>query len=109
MRRESQCARSSGYARPAAVLRVDGPLDDGAVERLCARLRALRQTGDVAQVTCEIGPRVDADARTLDALARLQLTARQLGGEIRLSRAPSAVFELLAFAGLGEIVPRVCG
>jgi hypothetical protein len=64
---------------------------------------------DVTQVTCEIGPRVDADARTLDALARLQLTARQLGGEIRLSRASSAVLELLAFAGLGDIVRPVCG
>jgi hypothetical protein len=79
------------------------------VNRLCARLQAVIRAGEVTQVTCEIGPHVDADARTLDALARLQLTARQLGSEIRLGHAPRAVLDLLAFAGLGDVVPRTCG
>jgi ABC-type transporter Mla MlaB component len=108
MRRESHCERKAA-GRPAVVLRVDGPLTDLAVDRLCAQLQVVMRPSDVTQVTCEIGPLVDADARTLDALARLQLTARQLGGEIRLSRASSAVLELLAFAGLGDIVRPVCG
>jgi ABC-type transporter Mla MlaB component len=81
----------------------------GEVEILCARLQAVMRASEVTQITCEVGPLVDADARTLDALARLQLTARRLGGEIRLGDAPSAVLDLLEFAGLGDIVPRTCG
>ncbi len=109
MRRESQCERRPGCAPPAGVLRVDSPLGDGAVDQLCARLQAVMRAGEVTQVTCDVGPQVDADARILDALARLQLTARQLGGEIRLGHAPRAVLDLLAFAGLGDVVPRTCG
>ena len=101
MRRESQCERKAA-GRPAVVLRVDGPLTDLDVDRLCGQLQVAMRPSDVTQVTCEIGSGVDADAR-------LQLTARQLGGEIRLSRASSAVLELLVFAGLGDIVRPVCG
>lgn len=124
MRRVSQRAKRVGCdagARQPVVLRVDGPLSAGVVDALCAELQAVMRATDVDQDRCEVGveraievavevgPTVDADARTLDALARLQLTARRLGGSIRLHTAPRAVLELIAFAGLNDVVPRVCG
>ncbi len=41
---------------------------------------------------------------TVDALARLQLAALGLGGCICLREAPDELFELLALAGLREIL-----
>ena len=44
------------------------------------------------------------DATTVDALARLQLNARRLGQEVRLSHVSSELQELLDFVGLGEVL-----
>lgn len=44
------------------------------------------------------------DAVAVDALARLQLTARRLGLEIRLRHASSELQELLAFVGLRDVL-----
>lgn len=41
----------------------------------------------------------------VDALARLQLAVRRTGGCVRLRDAPRALHDLLAFAGLQEVVP----
>ena len=43
---------------------------------------------------------VDADAVTVDALARLQLAARRHGCQVRLRNASSELLELVAFMGL---------
>jgi gamma-glutamyl:cysteine ligase YbdK (ATP-grasp superfamily) len=48
---------------------------------------------------CQVGA-LEADAATLDLLARLQLAARRLGIEVRLLDASSELRELIAFAGL---------
>jgi anti-anti-sigma regulatory factor len=42
---------------------------------------------------------------TLDALARLQLAARRLGGEIRLVGPSPELRELIDLAGLGTVLP----
>ncbi len=44
------------------------------------------------------------DAVAVDALARLQFTARRLGLEIRLRHASSELQELLAFVGLRDVL-----
>ncbi len=44
------------------------------------------------------------DAGTIDALSRLQLAARRLGFEIRLRHATIELRELLAFAGLDDVL-----
>ncbi|HXZ57266.1 MAG TPA: hypothetical protein VEG40_06770 [Gaiellaceae bacterium] len=48
---------------------------------------------------CQVGS-LEADAATLDLLARLQLAARRLGIEVRLLDASPELLELIAFAGL---------
>jgi hypothetical protein len=44
------------------------------------------------------------DIRTVDALARLQLTARRLGWELRLRYPPRELVELIDLAGLTDVL-----
>jgi len=48
------------------------------------------------------------DAATVDALARLQLTARRLGYSIELCDVPVELRDLFELVGLGQVVP-ICG
>ncbi len=50
-----------------------------------------------------------ADAITLDALARLQLVARRHGCPVRLRCASPELLDLIAFAGLTDILPSESG
>jgi len=54
-------------------------------------------------VVCDVGG-LAADAEAVDVLARLQLAARRLGVEIRLRHASSELLELIAFAGLRDVL-----
>lgn len=66
---------------------------------LCSQVRRLLRRGDVDVVTCDCRSAV-ADLGAIDALARLQLTARRLGGRIRLRAAPAELTELIDFVGV---------
>jgi hypothetical protein len=44
------------------------------------------------------------DAASVDRLARLQLEARRNGDELRVRRASAELLELLAFAGLADVL-----
>ncbi len=52
---------------------------------------------------------LDPDALTIDALARLQLSSRRVGLEIRLRHASNELQELLAFVGLDEALRLEAG
>jgi hypothetical protein len=54
-------------------------------------------------IVCDVGT-VFPDAEAVDALARLQLNAQRLGLELRLRHASAALRELIAFAGLDEVL-----
>jgi STAS domain len=56
-----------------------------------------------ATIVCDVRDAA-ASLRTLAALARLQLAARRVGGEIRLRRASPELRELLDVTGLGEVL-----
>lgn len=56
-------------------------------------------------LVCDVGALTDADLGTVDALARLQLTARRLGGKVCLLHASAELRDLLALAGLRAVVP----
>ena len=91
-------------SRPATgVLVIGGPIGNADVPRLCAQLgRVLRQS-DAGVVVCDVRG-LPANAAAVDALARLQLTARRLGSSIRLRHASRELDELLAFAGLADVL-----
>ena len=54
-------------------------------------------------IVCDLR-RVVADADAIDALARIQLEAQRLGLDLRLRRASSELRELIAFAGLEDVL-----
>jgi ABC-type transporter Mla MlaB component len=85
---------------------LNGPIDRWDIDALCERLRALLEESAADLVVCDVGPLVLPDAVAVDAVARLQLTARRLGRELRLRRAPGELQELLTLVGLRDVVAR---
>jgi ABC-type transporter Mla MlaB component len=87
-----------------AVLVLTGRLTRAGIPPLVERLRALLAERGGGTVLCDVGGLDGApDAVLIDAIARLQLTARRHGGRIRLRGAGSALRGLLALTGLGEL------
>ena len=91
--------------RRTVVLVVDGPLTPADLPALYERACRLMDRRGVQRVVCEVGSRVVADGVAVDALARLQLVARRRGLSVALRHAPAELLDLLALAGLTEIVP----
>jgi ABC-type transporter Mla MlaB component len=94
------------------VLALRGPIARADLPRLCAELRE-RLGAQVESLTgCERAGRpilcdvacVEADAVTVEALARLRLTARRLGCRLRLRGVSRELLELLALTGLDEVL-----
>lgn len=86
---------------------IDGPVAAADVPRLCARLCALLD-GTQADVVVDVRT-LAADAATIEALARLQLTARRLGRRISLRRPSPDLDRLVSFVGLADVLPTCAG
>ena len=65
----------------------------------------LDDAADAECLVCDVGAVRDPDAVTIDALARLQLTARRLDREVLLRRASRELLDLVEFMGLSEALP----
>ena len=89
------------------VLVLAGPIARGDIPGLCALGRVLMECCDADLVVCDVGAIAEPDAVTVDALARLQLTASRVGRRIRLRRACDELEALLALMGLSDVLP--CG
>lgn len=126
------CRPRSPAKATAMVLRLPGRIDRADIPYLCDRLRVLvrdhvprardiehldsgdamgvQESGwevgaDAGWVVCDVSALTAPDAATVEALARLQLTARRLGCRIWLRGACPRLRELLALVGLGDVVP----
>src|SRR4051794_22252756 len=93
--------------RDPGVLVIAGPVTCADVPGLCACVAALLEARGSRVVVCDVAAVGRPDAGTVGALARLQLTARRLGGRIRLRHASPELRELLSFLGLDEVVPTL--
>src|SRR6266508_2272981 len=89
------------------VVVVSGRITRTDIPALCERVRVVLEGSDAGQVVCDVAALVDPDAATVDALARLQLTARRLGRRLQLRWACQDLQALLAMMGLSEVLP--CG
>ena len=93
---------------PSSILLImSRRVDRADIEALCERLSARLVAGDADLVVCDTRALVDPDAVAVDAVARLQLTARRLGRCVTLRNVSLELQELLAFVGLCDVVP-VC-
>lgn len=92
----------------SVVLDMSSSVSRATIAGLCERVREMLGIRGVHLVTCEVGALTDPDPVAVDALARMQLTARRAGGSIRLRHARARLRDLLAAIGLCEALPR-CG
>jgi ABC-type transporter Mla MlaB component len=85
---------------------VAGPLRPADVPRLCEHIQRLPPP-DLGEepVVCDVAELAPADLCAVDALARMTLTARRLGRGLTLRDAPSELRDLLALAGLADVMP----
>lgn len=93
-----------GASPPSSItFAIWGPIEREDLPGLSARVcRLLERTGaTVAQ--CDVSG-VAADAVTVEALARLQLTARRRRCLIRLRSASDELRDLVAFMGLQDVL-----
>lgn len=79
------------------------PIGDGDAPRLCERLRIIINASDGELIVCDVAA-LPANVRTIEALARLQLTARRHGRRIRLQRASRELRQLIELVGLSEVL-----
>ena len=91
------------------ALVITGPIAPADVSGLCERVHTLLERSDADLVVCDVRSILRPDASTVDALARLQLTALRLGRRVRLRDAGEALQELLALMGLSDVVPVFAG
>jgi anti-anti-sigma regulatory factor len=68
-------------------------------------MRIALEASNAVFVICDASALTKPDAVTIDALARLQLTARRLGHQLQLWHASPELVALLGFTGLSSVVP----
>ena len=87
------------------VLVFGGPVTRGDVPGLCENVCALLRASDAEVILCDVGAVIDPDVAAVDALARLRVATRRLGRRMRVRNASDEFKALLAFMGLGDVLP----
>ena len=87
------------------VFALTGPISPGDIRWMCERIRFLLASSDSRRIVCYVGAVPEPDAATIDALARMQLTARRHGGSMELRRACGELRDLLTLSGLTDVLP----
>ena len=114
--RAPRSAPASGARHPSTVVedtgrfvvRVPSRPDRGDVDAMCrdlveaARLAGLERR-IVETICCDAAAATDPDVGTIEALARLALTARRLGRPFALAGASPDLLDLLALTGLERL------
>ena len=86
-------------------LGMNGRIDRADIPGLCERARVMLVDDAADQLVCDVAAIVVPDAVTVDALARLQLTARRLGRRASVEHASAELRDLFAFMGLSDALP----
>ncbi len=90
-------------AQRTITFAVYGPIHRDDLPGLCARICRLLEREKPEVAFCNVVG-VDADAVTVDALARLQHAAQRYGCCVRLRDASGELLDLVAFMGLEDVV-----
>jgi hypothetical protein len=88
------------------VLVLDPTIGRADIGSLCARFAELVRGRAVGAgvVVCDVSAVIEASGVVVEALARLRLTARRLGADLRVHGAQPELRGLLAFTGLAGAV-----
>jgi ABC-type transporter Mla MlaB component len=82
---------------------INSPITHRDLPGLCNRVCALLERSGAALAYCDVRD-IDADAVTVDALARLQLAAGRRACQVRLRGASDDLRALVAFMGLQDVL-----
>jgi anti-anti-sigma regulatory factor len=82
---------------------IDGRIDRADIAALCERVGVALEASGADLAICDVGALVDPDCAAVDALARVQLTAKRLGRQMRLRNTSPELRELLWLAGLSDV------
>ena len=85
------------------VFAIDAPIARTELPQLCDQVCALIERTGADVALCDVS-KIDPDAVSVDALARLQLAARRRGCHARLRGASNELLDLLAFMGLRDVL-----
>jgi ABC-type transporter Mla MlaB component len=83
---------------------ISGVLTPADAAALCERARLELERSGAEVLVCDVAAIHRPDAGTIEALARLQLTARRLGCRMRLRHPSPELAELLALFGLKDVL-----
>ena len=87
------------------VFALDGPIAPRDIRWMCERVRFVLEASGIDHVVCDLAAVEDPDAGTVEALARMQLTARRHGGRLMLQHACGELRDLLMLSGLTDVLP----
>lgn len=90
---------------PTVIMIVRSPITAADVPQLCERVNSLLLHSGAGLLVCDVSLLTEPDAATLQALARMALTARRLGRRMRLRQPCGRLQDLLALAGLCDVLP----
>src|SRR5438128_12393752 len=91
----------------AITFRINGPIARDDLAGLCSRICTLLDRSGTGEVDCDVRD-VNADAVTVDALARLQLAAHRRACQVRFRAASDDWRELVALTRLQAVLTD-CG
>ena len=83
---------------------ISGPLNPADAAALCERARSELERSGAEVLVCDVAALTHPNAGTIEALARLQLTARRLGCRVRLRDPSRELSELLDLFGLADVL-----
>lgn len=96
------------FWRMTTTLVLRGPIARDDIPKLCERVRLLLESRP-GSVVCDVAALANPDAVVIEALARLQLTARGLGFRLSLVHACSELESLIALLGLSDVLALMAG
>ena len=88
-----------------ATVAIAAMIGSAEVLTVCERIEALLAECGARLVVCDVTGLSAADVRAVDVLARVTLVAKRSGCEVQVVKASPALRELLALAGLNDVVP----
>ncbi|MFF3555553.1 STAS domain-containing protein [Streptomyces tsukubensis] len=94
---------TSSSTEGPVIVRIAGRVFPADVPRLCTELSTKLGDGTAAEAVCDVRELTGADLTTVDAVARLHLTARRLGCRLVLRGTPAELQALLHLVGLGAL------
>jgi ABC-type transporter Mla MlaB component len=91
------------------IVALGGPIAPADIPLLWEHIRDLLEVSEARLVLCDVAALAAPDVSTVDALARLQLTARRSGCRVRLRHPCGELQDLLDLMGLADVVPFGAG